>query len=370
MFRQFSLHHDLKVFFDSASEPNRAWTLPPGMEFPYAYLQSRLFAYNRRRPDGIPGEQRFRQISWQLIPALRKFRPDIVIAAELGLRTLQASVYCTLSKTPLIIWWEGTPHTEGWVGKRRKVLRRYLIRRATRFWTNGTESSKLLRSYGATADQIDESMIGTDTEWLANETQRAMDVRHRIRRELGVSGTVFLFVGRFVKPKGIVPFLQALERLQRTTHAEFSVLFVGDGPDRSLLETAKVDNPSIRLVIVDFQQPRALPTFYAAADVFVLPTLEDNWSLVALEAAVAGLPQIFSVHNGATQDLVARQAEGVIVDPLAIDEFAAALKTYAETPPARLSENRRVQITQFYAARACAGRAARSIELCRPAFSA
>jgi glycosyltransferase involved in cell wall biosynthesis len=364
MFRQLHQRHELKVFFDSASEPNRAWNLPADMGFPHEYLQSRLFAYQRQRPDAVPGEQRFRQISWQLIPALRRFQPDVVISAELGVRTLQGSAYCTLSKTPLMIWWEGTPHTEGWVRKHQSALRRCLLRRATRFWSNGTESSKLLRSYGAAAEQIDECMIGTDTERFASETQGSLNARERVRQALGLSGAVFLFVGRFVKPKGLVPFLAALERLQSTTEAEFSVLCIGGGPDRSLLENWKSSHPSSSLVTLDFQQPSALPAFYAAADVFVLPTLEDNWSLVALEAAAAGLPQIFSVYNGAAPDLIARQAEGVSVDPTSTNDFAAALKAFAEHPPARMSESRRAQITQFYSAQSCADRASRSIELC------
>ena len=364
LFNQLQQHHDLKVFFDAASEPNRKWNPPAALRFPHRYLASRVLAYQRKRQDGVPGEQRFRQLSLQLIPALLRFRPDIVISAELGIRTLQAHLYCALARKPLFIWWEGTPHTEGWVGKRQVSLRRYLIRRAARFWSNGAESSTLLGSYGAPSSRIDEAMMCTDTERLARETESALAGREEFRERLGLRGVVFLFVGRFIKHKGIVQFLDALERLAARTAAPFSALLLGDGPDRALLEDWTRRHPLQSVRVVDFQQPDALPGFYAAGDVFVLPTLDDNWSLVALEAAAAGLPQIFSSFNGASSDLRARQAPGVVVNPTDLDAFCQALQRYAENPPARIPPADRRDIIQFYSAQACAERAAQSVDRC------
>jgi UDP-glucose:(heptosyl)LPS alpha-1,3-glucosyltransferase len=58
---------------------------------------------------------------------------------------------------------------------------------------------------------------------------------------------------------------------------------------------------SAKLVIVDSPPPVAMPHVYAAADVFLLPTLYDPFANVTLEALAAGLPVITSAQNGASE---------------------------------------------------------------------
>jgi UDP-glucose:(heptosyl)LPS alpha-1,3-glucosyltransferase len=58
-----------------------------------------------------------------------------------------------------------------------------------------------------------------------------------------------------------------------------------------------------KLVIVDTPPPAAMPHIYAAADVFLLPTLYDPFANVTLEALAAGLPVITSAQNGASEIL-------------------------------------------------------------------
>jgi UDP-glucose:(heptosyl)LPS alpha-1,3-glucosyltransferase len=61
--------------------------------------------------------------------------------------------------------------------------------------------------------------------------------------------------------------------------------------------------PRARLLIVDQPPPVAMPHVYAAADVFLLPTLYDPFANVTLEALAAGLPVITSAQNGAAEIL-------------------------------------------------------------------
>ena len=55
--------------------------------------------------------------------------------------------------------------------------------------------------------------------------------------------------------------------------------------------------------------------FYAAADVFALPTWYDSCSLVVLEALASGVPVITSSHNGASELLTAGRDGFVVDDP-------------------------------------------------------
>jgi glycosyltransferase involved in cell wall biosynthesis len=78
-----------------------------------------------------------------------------------------------------------------------------------------------------------------------------------------------------------------------------------------------------------------LARFYAAADIFVFPSLEDVWGLVVNEAMCFGLPILASRYAGASQSLLADSRVGSVFDPADIDEFAARLRSWALAPPAR-----------------------------------
>ena len=87
---------------------------------------------------------------------------------------------------------------------------------------------------------------------------------------------------------------------------DYVVLLVGAGSERKGHAIAreamrKIKKKYARLVIVDSPPSVAMPHIYAAADVFLLPTLYDPFANVTLEALAAGLPVITSAQNGASE---------------------------------------------------------------------
>ena len=65
---------------------------------------------------------------------------------------------------------------------------------------------------------------------------------------------------------------------------------------------------------------------YAAADVFVLPSVEDGWGLVTNEAMSAGLPVVVSDHAGSAE-IVRDGVNGFVVAARDIDALASRLET-------------------------------------------
>jgi len=66
--------------------------------------------------------------------------------------------------------------------------------------------------------------------------------------------------------------------------------------------------------------------YYAAADIFIMPTLEDNWSLVVPEAMACGLPILCSKYNGCWPELVHDGINGWVFDPLKPDDIMRVLE--------------------------------------------
>ena len=354
---------DLTVFFDSMSEPNRQWVLrPEDFRFLHRVLKGVTLRIPRRRVN-LPGiDHRFLHLRFNLIPELIRLRPDVVVSGEMGLRTIQAALYCRLTRTPLVIWWEGTLHTEGHAGHLKSFVRRVLVRIARRFWTNGKESNALLRSYGADDATFDPGMTGIDAAALRDATKGLLPEREAIRQQLGVDGPTLLFLGSVSVGKGVTQLLDAMDAVYRTGARGWSVLFVGGGPLEGRVYEWADAHPGVAVVSTGFVQPPGLPRLFAAADAFVLPTLDDNWSLVAIEALAAGLPQIFSVYNGCVSDLAGSPEVGVPIDPRDAAAFAAALTRWISRTPPRISDEVAGPFVDYYGSQAQAERAFRSIE--------
>ncbi len=362
-FKELGRYCDLLVVFDDHTEPNRQWVLTEsGLGIQHTFAKGFHVPYRRKRYDVGTEEERYLQFRYDILPKLYALKPRIVVSSEMGLRTLQAAAYCKATNTPLIIWWEGTRHTERWVSRKKLFTRRLLVKRAQRFWANGHESTTLLLDYGASPDTIDEGMIGIDTNYFASETGKLLSERENIRSELGLKGVAFLFVGRFTKAKGVHKYLEALNILYGAGLRGWSAIFVGSGPLESALRSWRLKHPDIPILISSFVQPYDLPKFYALADVFVMPTLDDVWGLVALEAAVARLPQLFSVYSGCTSDLLRDERMGRAVDPLRVEKLASALRDCIRYPPPRLPDELVRRFVAYYSPGQTAARAWESLE--------
>ena len=95
-------------------------------------------------------------------------------------------------------------------------------------------------------------------------------------------------------------------RALKLNNNDYVILLVGAGSERKGHAIARqavrrLNNSKAKLVIVDSPPSVGMPHVYAAADVFLLPTLYDPFANVTLEALAAGLPVITSAQNGASE---------------------------------------------------------------------
>jgi glycosyltransferase involved in cell wall biosynthesis len=138
-----------------------------------------------------------------------------------------------------------------------------------------------------------------------------------------------------LKRKGFQNFLDAWARLPPESHVHIRAVIVGDGDSLAELKAQASATGLSNVHFAGSQSAEQLARYYAAADIFVLPSLEDVWGLVVNEAMCFGLPVLASQFAGASQSLVAGSGLGVVFNPANIEEFAHRMQEWAQDPPPR-----------------------------------
>ena len=147
-----------------------------------------------------------------------------------------------------------------------------------------------------------------------------IDSRSVIERH-GLHGKkLVLFVGRIVPHKGLDYLIDSAE----FTPENVSYLIVGRGEYLSpLRRKAREKGVDKRIIFAGKVSSKLLPNYYAASDVFVLPSISrlEAFGLVVLEAMASGKPVIISNIPGVTE-LITDGEEGLHVEPMNAKDLA------------------------------------------------
>jgi len=151
-----------------------------------------------------------------------------------------------------------------------------------------------------------------------------------VRKELGIEPTDIL-IGTVVKlhtGKGILELLHAFTVLAERYPA-LKLLYVGDGPDRGLVEQEiAARNLWGRVMLAG---PRNdIERMYAAMDIFVLAsTCDEAFGMVLIEAMAMRKPVIGTMVGG-IPSIVEDGVNGLLIAPGSVEALAAGLKRYLD----------------------------------------
>jgi glycosyltransferase involved in cell wall biosynthesis len=141
------------------------------------------------------------------------------------------------------------------------------------------------------------------------------------RRYLGlpIGKSILLYVGFSTPRKGVEYLAQALARMETPAH----LVMVGKWEARYQKRfLGTLGNARSRVHLAGYVPERDLPIYFAAADVFVLPTLLEGFGIPLVEAMAAGLP-VVTTKGGAAGEIVGNA--GLVVQPADSDALAYAL---------------------------------------------
>jgi glycosyltransferase involved in cell wall biosynthesis len=166
-------------------------------------------------------------------------------------------------------------------------------------------------------------------------------------------GTI-VFVGALIPRKAVNVALAGFAKAHKAfPHLRFRI--VGDGEDRAALERQAQDLAVAE--VTDFVGYRSdVPVQLSSADVFVLPSLNENQPLALLEAMGTGLACIATDVGGTAE--VMPEGCGLLVKPGDSDGIASALESLARDPvaAAEMAGSAALRAREEYSVAACADR--------------
>jgi glycosyltransferase involved in cell wall biosynthesis len=154
---------------------------------------------------------------------------------------------------------------------------------------------------------------GIHLEAFSRVARLGDEERKRAKRKMGCArdAPVIGVVARLIPHKGVQTFLRAVVLLREAGFLP-EVLIAGDGPSRDELEALSRElGLGGRVRFLGFVEDMA--SFYAALDLFVLPSLSEGMPLALLEAMAAGVP-IVATRTGGIKDLILTAEDVVNLD--------------------------------------------------------
>lgn len=149
---------------------------------------------------------------------------------------------------------------------------------------------------------------GVDLEHM--NPVRRQSLRQTVRETLKIPDDAFaiLLVGNDWKKKGLPCLIEAVINLQ---NPNIWILVRGKDDSSSFLELIRKHAAEIRIVLLP--SVAEIEEYYAAADLYVGPSLEDSFAIPPLEAMACGLPVIVSRQTGMSE-LLTHGVDGFILD--------------------------------------------------------
>ncbi|QGU03651.1 D-inositol 3-phosphate glycosyltransferase [Corynebacterium comes] len=223
----------------------------------------------------------------------------------------------------------------------RRICEQQLVDNADFLVVNTHEETKdLVDHYDADPDRIVVVSPGTDIDLFTPGTDRNTE---RSRRLLGIplDAELVAFVGRLQQFKGPQVLIRATaELVRRDPGRKLRVIICGGASgaaatERQYMQLAHELGVSRRVRFLDPRPPEELVTIYQAADIVAVPSYNESFGLVAMEAQACGTP-VIAARVGGLPVAVSEGETGLLVDGHDTNDWADAIEQLLDDDDTRL----------------------------------
>lgn len=295
---------DFEVLYMAKIEPNRDWIIPEdSYNYPY-----KIFKGIHPTLAGM-----FAHFNPGLLLRLLKNDYEIAIVGGMASPTHLLAPFFIRGKKIQIMSVESNLFS---VARKRGIgawIKKLLLSKADAYQITGTPQIEYIKFFYDKA--LEKPFIKLPNLIDEQVFQHSIDVLREkkdvLRNSFGIDEETQMWIlpARLIEIKGILPFLKLLEGIKN-----IKLYLLGDG---ELVNEAKllIKAKNLPVEMIGFIQQDEVVKYYAAADLFVLPSLEDPSPLSPIEACAAGLPLLVSSRIGNLEDVLIHGLNGWTYDP-------------------------------------------------------
>ena len=214
------------------------------------------------------------------------------------------------------------------IASKRIAVEKACLETVDRVVATSPQEQQHMRRFVSTKGKIEVIPCGTDVDKFG------LIKRSAARQELGIRPDVkmILYVGRFDQRKGIETLVRAVAKSSLRDHANLQLVIGGgyrpghsDGIERDRIASIVAELGLQDCTTFPGRLDEAvLPSYYAAADVCVVPSHYEPFGLVAIEAMASQTPVVAS-DVGGLQFTVVPEVTGLLVPSKDEVAFATAI---------------------------------------------
>lgn len=186
--------------------------------------------------------------------------------------------------------------------------------------------------YDKRSEKIKVVLNGAESYDVLNQAQ-ALEEQSRDNKLNNV--IKIISVGALTERKGHLYLIYALKELMEKGINNFECNIIGDGPLREQLDrVTKKLNLEDRVKILGQRPHNEVIQKMKSSDIFVLPSWDEPFGIVFIEAMQIGLPVIGTLNEGIS-DIIRNRENGVLVEKKNYKELAAAIEFLMKDSNAR-----------------------------------
>jgi UDP-glucose:(heptosyl)LPS alpha-1,3-glucosyltransferase len=179
---------------------------------------------------------------------------------------------------------------------------------------------EIIREYGVSDEDIIVIPNGINIDEFKIESRSLFRNKVRDKHKILENEIIILFVAHEFKRKGLRYLIEALNLINND---KVKIMVVGRDDEKAFVELAK--KLGIKEKVIFAGHSTNIAEYFAAADIFCFPTLDEPFGLVIIEALASGLPTITSKIAGAAE-LMQNGKDGLLLDdPTSPNEIATKI---------------------------------------------
>ncbi|VAW74820.1 hypothetical protein MNBD_GAMMA15-1142 [hydrothermal vent metagenome] len=257
-------------------------------------------------------------------------RPEVIVNGGMPPRTLFLCAYTKIFRKKLVIWWAGTEYSEADISPLKTLYRKIIV--------NCVDGVIFYSKYALEYYQ-QLQMNSFPYVILGNNTRDSSEYRRLVksRAENRTDSEIrFLTVGFQTKRKNTIALLHALSSLGSAAK-NIRLLIAGDGPELTGLKTFAKEKQLSNVQFLGNVNPEDMIDVYANSDVFIHPSLMDQWPQTYNEASAAGLPILISNRSGVFDKYIEEFGSSALFVPTDYASISASMIKLANDRELRLS---------------------------------